>query len=96
MKRVLVIFVVLTMLQLGFYFSNALHQPWMSSRLGTLLWYVLIPGFFPFLFLPVSPEILGRHPSLVIFPILANSYFYTTVFVLAWLAVSKLRKGRVY
>jgi hypothetical protein len=93
MKRVIVIFVMLMMLQFAFYYAGGFGT---SSRLSSLLWYLLIPGFVPFLFLPVSPEILVWHPSLVIFPILITSYFYTTVFALGWLAVTRLRKVRAH
>ena len=93
MKRVLAIFVVVAALQLVFYFSPLANMIELSSRLFSLVQYLLIPGFSIFLFLPVSPEMLGRHPFLMIVPILVNAYFYAIAFAVIWMVQRKLREA---
>ncbi len=92
MKRVLAIFIVVTAVQLVFYFSPLANMIDRSSRLFGLVRYLLLPGYSLFLFVPVSPEILGRHPSLVIFPKLVNAYFYSICFAVIWMVERKMRE----
>jgi len=82
MRRwLIVLFVVLTVLQLLFYSLDAFHFLPEHSRVINVLAYFGVPGFIVLLFLPISPEtFLGRPWLLVLFtipPIFVNSVLYT-------------------
>jgi len=86
------IFAVLIVIQSVFYwFERPISSIPAFPR--SLVWYLTMPGYMIFLFVPISPELLVRHPSAIILPILVNSYFYTTIFALMCLASKRMRKG---
>ena len=79
-KRGLIIFVTLTVVQTALYFSGVLMGLIMLPIVGVFVWVLWLPGSLLFSFFSdSSPALMSQYRYLEILPILFNSVLYTVL-----------------